>query len=363
MKYRRMRITAMVCALLLVVSTVLSGCGGNDAGSSPEDTLPIESGVETKAETVPETEAETVPETEAETVPETEAETAASETLPETQPETQPPVETAPPAVTYVQVTGITLTTYEVNLVAGLTTMPIVTMYPANATDKSEIWVSSDTNVATVDMYGNIYGVAPGECTVTVTSRDNSAVFATVKVKVVGDVELTYIDGILIVNKTYALPRSYAPGVNPEANNMLWTMFAAANAEGLYMRVQSGYRSYIDQHIIYNNYVAVDGQANADRYSARPGHSEHQSGLAFDLNTNYYTGLTQAFGETPEGKWLAANCHKYGFIIRYPKEKESITGYMYEPWHVRYLGVEKATAVYESGLCLEEYLGITSVYS
>ena len=202
MKYRRMRITAMVCALLLVVSTVLSGCGGNDAGSSPEDTLPIESGVETKAETVPETEAETVPETEAETVPETEAETAASETLPETQPETQPPVETAPPAVTYVQVTGITLTTYEVNLVAGLTTMPIVTMYPANATDKSEIWVSSDTNVATVDMYGNIYGVAPGECTVTVTSRDNSAVFATVKVKVVGDVELTYIDGILIVNKT-----------------------------------------------------------------------------------------------------------------------------------------------------------------
>ena len=84
----------------------------------------------------------------------------------------------------------------------------------------------------------------------------------------------------------------------------------------------------------------------------------YQSGLAFDMNE-----LTFAFGESPEGIWMAENCHKYGFILRYPKEKEEITGYMYEPWHLRYIGVEKAAAVYESGLCLEEFLGIPSVYA
>ena len=101
-----------------------------------------------------------------------------------------------------------------------------------------------------------------------------------------------------------------------------------------------------------------DGQEAADRYSARPGHSEHQSGLAFDLND-----LSESFGRTKEGIWLRENCWKYGFIIRYPEDKESITGYMYEPWHVRYIGNDSAKAVYESGLCLEEYLGITSQYS
>ncbi len=172
------------------------------------------------------------------------------------------------------------------------------------------------------------------------------------------DVQPTYINGILVVNKTYALPQSYAPGWDTEASSQLWKMFAAAKTDGISLWVKSGYRSYIDQKIIYNGYVANDGQENADRYSARPGHSEHQTGLAFDLNS-----LSQDFGTTPEGIWLAQNCYKYGFIIRYPKEKENITGYMYEPWHVRYLGIEKATAVFESGLCLEEYLGITSEYA
>ncbi|MBE6643244.1 MAG: D-alanyl-D-alanine carboxypeptidase family protein [Clostridia bacterium] len=224
--------------------------------------------------------------------------------------------------------------------------------------------MSSDTNIATVDRYGNIYGVAAGECTVTVTSTSNSAVYAEVKVKVKAEVtELTYIDGILIANKTYALPKTYAPGWNTEGAAQLNVMFAAAQTEGIYLKMQSGYRSYTDQYIIYNDYVARDGQAAADRYSARPGHSEHQTGLAFDLTTTYYNGLWEGFADTPEGKWVAENCHKYGFIIRYPKEKEHITGYMYEPWHVRYIGVEKATAVYESGLCLEEYLNITSSYS
>ncbi len=261
-----------------------------------------------------------------------------------------------PPA--YIPISGITLTVYEISLEVGESQMPIVTMYPANATDKREIWESSDSAVAKVDIYGNITALSKGQCTVKVTSYDNHNVSALVNVIVRENAECTYIDGILVVNKTYPLPKNYAPGWDPEASAKLNEMISVAKSEGYNLWVLCGYRSYVDQYIIYNGYVSRDGQQAADRYSARPGHSEHQSGLAFDLNS-----LSQDFGNTPEGIWLAENCYKYGFIIRYPKEKESITGYMYEPWHVRYLGVEKAKQVFESGLCLEEFLGITSSYS
>ena len=174
----------------------------------------------------------------------------------------------------------------------------------------------------------------------------------------VSEPEPTYIDGILIVNKTYALPRGYGGGADPEALAAVNEMIAAAAEEGLNLFIISGYRSYDKQASIYRNYAARDGQAAADRYSARPGHSEHQTGLAFDLNS-----IEQSFAETPEGIWLAENCSRCGFIIRYTKENEPITGYMYEPWHVRYLGVETAQKVEASGLCLEEYLGITSSYT
>ena len=168
---------------------------------------------------------------------------------------------------------------------------------------------------------------------------------------------ITYVDGILIANKTYALPSDFNPGVSDEAYDALTEMEIAAAEDGISLFIVSGFRSYDDQDVIYNRYVSQDGKAEADRYSARPGHSEHQTGYAFDLNS-----LEEYFADTPEGIWLAENCHKYGFIIRYPKGKEHITGYMYEPWHVRYLGVDIATSVYESGLTLEEYLGITSEY-
>ena len=170
--------------------------------------------------------------------------------------------------------------------------------------------------------------------------------------------EPTYIDGILIANKTYALPSDYNPGVDPQAERALNEMIAAAKKEGLTIFMRSGFRSYSYQKDLYNSYVSRDGKAAADRYSARPGHSEHQTGLAFDVNS-----LSSGFGTTPEGRWVAKNCWKYGFIIRYPEGKESITGYQYEPWHVRYLGKETAKKVYDSGLCLEEYLGITSKYN
>ena len=258
----------------------------------------------------------------------------------------------------HVGVENIKLTVYDVSLNIGQKTMPIVSMSPYNASDKGEIWESSDTSVATVDKIGNIKGVAQGQCTVTVTSTDNPEVSASVNVTVIPDPECTYIDGILIANKTYPLPQSYAPGWDEEASAKLHVMFAAAKQDGINLFVKSGYRSYIDQKIIYNGYVARDGKEAADTYSARPGHSEHQTGLAFDLNST-----ANSFADTPEAKWIAENSYKYGFIVRYPKGKEHITGYIYEPWHVRYIGVEKAKEVYESGLCLEEFLGITSVYS
>ncbi len=136
-------------------------------------------------------------------------------------------------------------------------------------------------------------------------------------------------------------------------------MQADANAVGLSLSIVSGYRSYVTQRNTYNNYVARDGQAVADTYSARPGHSEHQTGLAIDVNS-----LLVSFENTPEGQWLKDNCYKYGFILRYPKGKDSITGYMYEPWHFRYVGNSLAEQLYNSGdwITLEEYLGINSVY-
>lgn len=168
----------------------------------------------------------------------------------------------------------------------------------------------------------------------------------------------TYVDGVLIANKSYSVPRDYGSGLTSECSSAFNKMKSAAASEGITLTIISGYRSYDTQSRLYNNYAAKDGKAKADTYSARPGTSEHQTGLAMDLNS-----LSTSFGETKEGRWLAQNCHKYGFIIRYPQGKQNITGYIYEPWHVRYLGTDLAQKVYQSGLCLEEYYGITSSYN
>lgn len=172
--------------------------------------------------------------------------------------------------------------------------------------------------------------------------------------------EPTYINGILLANKKYPLPKTYNPGVDPTAKQAMDQLILAAKEAGYSIVAFSSFRSYDYQKDLYDKYVARDGKENADRYSARPGHSEHQTGLAFDVGEvgREDLWLTSAFGETPAGKWLANNTHHYGFILRYPKGKESITGFMYESWHFRYLGVELATKVYESGLTLEEYLGV-----
>ena len=169
---------------------------------------------------------------------------------------------------------------------------------------------------------------------------------------------VTYVNDILIANKTYGLPQTYVrDGIDKEVQAAFDKMQADASKLGLNIWIASGYRSYELQKKIYNSYVAQDGQEKADTYSARPGKSEHQTGLCFDLNS-----ITDEFAYTEEGKWVAEHAHEYGFIIRYPKGKQDITGYKYEPWHLRYLGNDLAQDVYKSRLCLEEYLGITSKY-
>ena len=130
-----------------------------------------------------------------------------------------------------------------------------------------------------------------------------------------------------------------------------------ASQLGYEIVVTTAYRSYNFQSYLYNSYVQRDGQEAADRYSARPGTSEHQSGLAADVSSpsvNYE--LVQAYGDTSEGIWLAENCYKYGFIIRFPDGDEGITGYMYEPWHIRYVGQDIAREIYALDLTLEEYV-------
>ena len=170
---------------------------------------------------------------------------------------------------------------------------------------------------------------------------------------------MTYVDGVLIVNKSYSISEENEPGaLTDECAAAFDEMAAAAASEGIYLRVQSGYRSYSTQEGLYTRYCDSDGQDAADRYSARPGHSEHETGLAIDVNS-----VTNAFKDTPEGIWLAAHCPEYGFILRYPEGKEAQTGYIYEPWHIRYLGDRSlAREITDSGLCLEEYFGIDSVY-
>lgn len=170
---------------------------------------------------------------------------------------------------------------------------------------------------------------------------------------------ITYINGIMIANKTYSLPYDYNPGkLTSDCQAAFNEMKQSAAEDGCDIYVSSGFRSYSLQKSLYNRYCARDGKAAADRYSARPGNSEHQTGYAIDLNTIAYS-----FADTAEGKWVAENCYKYGFILRYPQDKEEQTGYRYEPWHIRYVGIALATEIHNSGLCLEEYFGITSRYS
>ena len=168
----------------------------------------------------------------------------------------------------------------------------------------------------------------------------------------VEEVKPTYINSILLVNKSYHLPSSFG-GPDSTANKALEELQQAAKLEGYDLPLLSGYRSYEYQKQLFQNYASKYGVEKANTFSARAGQSEHQTGLAFDVGS-----IDDEYGETESGKWLAENCKNHGFIIRYPEEKQHITGYKYEPWHIRYVGKEKAIEITNSGLTLEEYLGV-----
>ncbi|WP_252311525.1 D-alanyl-D-alanine carboxypeptidase family protein [Sinobaca sp. H24] len=182
----------------------------------------------------------------------------------------------------------------------------------------------------------------------------------------------------MIVNRDYHLSSDYepedliqadiryaSPGDDPKnlirepAAAPLEQLFADAESTGHELYAISGYRSYERQDIIFTQNAERDGEEQANTYSAKPGESEHQSGLAMDVSSRTVGNqLNTDFGDTPEGRWIAENAHKYGFIVRYPEDKTDITGYQYEPWHLRYVGEELSEELYEENLTLEEYYGL-----
>ncbi|MBQ1546160.1 MAG: D-alanyl-D-alanine carboxypeptidase family protein [Clostridia bacterium] len=292
-------------------------------------------------------------------------------------------------------------------LTTGQLVTPIITAFPANVDAPQVTITTSDSGVVYVNEDGTLWAASEGACTITVTAANDKSITDSVIVAVTDPQETPtpapeptpvsseviyqgyendenneeyteeyneeneqtytneddnprenfYVDGILIVNKTYSIPASYNPGgLTWECASAFERLRSAAAADGINIYLSSGFRSYDYQAMLYNGYCAYYGQASADTFSARPGHSEHQTGLAIDCNI-----INDSFIGTPEAIWLENHCHEYGFIIRYPYGKDYITGYKYEPWHIRYIG-DKATDIYESGLTLEEYYGLSSVY-
>lgn len=182
-----------------------------------------------------------------------------------------------------------------------------------------------------------------------------------------------------IVNKGRILPTNYSPVVvtpnvplnyatssndshlRAETAHALEAMFTDAKKAGFSLKLFSGYRSYGEQVSVYNNFVSSQGQAHADISSARPGHSEHQTGLAADVSTvGGSCELEQCYGDTPAGQWLSVNADKYGFVIRYPKGSENLTGYEFEPWHLRFVGTELAAAIKQNGQTLEQFFNLAA---
>lgn len=175
---------------------------------------------------------------------------------------------------------------------------------------------------------------------------------------------------LVLVNKHYYLDKNYIPNnlllvdykytsgikvyAQKEAKEKFEEMSTDASVVGLTIKTISAYRSYEYQEKLYEQYLLNDPQEIVDTYSARKGHSEHQTGLSFDVY-NVVKPYT-SFGDTKEYEWVKINAHKYGFIIRYTKDNEYITGYKDEPWHLRYVGVDVATYIYENDITLEEYL-------
>lgn len=187
---------------------------------------------------------------------------------------------------------------------------------------------------------------------------------------------LTEDDGdlLVLVNKLHAVSKNYYPSdmvavdgkyttnqgleMKSDAYDAYLQMRKAARADEIYFKICSAYRTYSTQEYLYNSYLGSMGEDLRNIRSAYPGRSEHHTGYAIDITSKSMGWtLSQAFADYPEGEWINEHCSEYGFIIRYPKGKTDITGYDYEPWHLRYVGTEAAAEITEQGITLEEYLG------
>ncbi|WP_346962499.1 M15 family metallopeptidase [Clostridium sp.] len=180
---------------------------------------------------------------------------------------------------------------------------------------------------------------------------------------------------ILMVNRDNPLDKNFVPknlvtpntkfigNGDPNVNKLeavaaraLENLFQAAKDEGIDLLGVSGYRDYNYQKKLYDNAIMSSGKEYANKYTAKPGDSEHQTGLAMDILSEDYQVLDDGFNNTDASRWIEKNCSKYGFIIRYPKGKENITGYNYEPWHLRYVGKKAAEEIMKNKITLEEYI-------
>lgn len=185
----------------------------------------------------------------------------------------------------------------------------------------------------------------------------------------------------VLVNKQFGLPSSYEPDdlvfvnipftfndmmdkrkMRKEAGAAIEQLVASAKKDSVFLAGVSAYRSYATQKSLFTNYVQIDGLEKAKTYSAEPGHSEHETGLAIDLaGSDGKCAAQDCFAATKEAKWIAEHAAEFGFIVRYPRGKEAITGYQYEPWHIRYVGVKFAKELSDKGLTLEEYYNAVPV--
>lgn len=180
---------------------------------------------------------------------------------------------------------------------------------------------------------------------------------------------------LILVNKEHPVDQHYKPDdlakikyyapdrsettryMRAEAAEAFHQMADKAAEDGVELKMTTAYRSYDFQKILFNNYVAKEGEEKANTFSAKPGQSEHQTGLAVDVSSpSVDYQLSNDYGKTKEGKWIADEAYRFGFILRFPKGKEDITGYQYEPWHLRYVGLAAAKEIHEEGLTLEEFL-------
>ncbi|MGN1329934.1 MAG: D-alanyl-D-alanine carboxypeptidase family protein [Clostridia bacterium] len=268
---------------------------------------------------------------------------------------------------TKVKTEGIEVASEKIELVEGESKNADAKILPETVSEKTLNYKSINEEIVKVDENGTITAIKAGETTVVITSKaepiQTREIFVTVRNKEDvqnsnliannNSIQKNYVRGVLIVNKNYNLPSNYNPGTNQEALQAFNDMKTAASKSGISLWIVSGFRSYQTQTSIYNRNVGLYGEETANTFSAKPGQSEHQTGLAFDINSTKWS-----FAETKEAQWLSEHCHEYGFIIRYPQGKQDITGYVYEPWHIRYVGKDLASKIKESGLCLEEYLGI-----